>query len=866
MFSKAQQPQQTPSAKATTPFFKPEATFKSLATEQQVATERAPESVMRLPIQSVQRQPNVSARAQTSNFKPQTSNYNLPIQAKLTVGQPNDKYEQEADAMADKVVQRWAMPRAIAATSTITPFNINSVQRACAACEKEDKDHIQRKESGEMTASPSVESRLSATKGGGNPLPESTRTQMESSIGADFSNVRVHTGGEAVQLSQDLSAHAFTHGSDVYFNSGKFSPDTEGGRHLLAHELTHTVQQGMGSIRRVASTYSTKGITVTGLDDLAKQDYWIQKLGKDFKITTSAGNRFSDKEEQNAVFSVAWQLKPITLTKDIEELVKIPNRVSATASKLLFYKIIFKKGTPQNELLIEFISENTEEGKIDAYPSTFTPQGHNLTINAPQNYFDGNADEKNQLLFWIENTAPDDVNHFLTTSVSVPVKGKSPKVKNTRFLLKGKVETRPNKPKPKRIANDVAITHFGDVNFKETTAQEGYNTKDIGDKIIEEAKTKVGTIIGLTTIPKEEIISVKIYLGYYLQDATYKNTEIDVMLPIAGTSKKVLYTFRIEDKTNNVEVVRLGELTTPVPAVTTPVPAVTAKISFKLLSVKNVLGFPTTIISAPITTGAATPAAIPAPVAAANLALLRTWLSKRYPSITPNGKDVDEMIKDADSKMKTDASSSQWFSKNYDMKILDETDGADRLDKIHKRKENTGTKDFTATELEQIELVLQTMSGTMLSQLKEVRFVRQNGEKGKTNNNTAGETLVNGTDRTIILYDRMTLSDDTLFIGGENNSFVYKKLTQTIAHEMGHAVNFNSKANDTETKFNKYVAAHKITPITTYAKTVNNKVMTEFFPESFSLYHLDPVWMKTNVPELFKWFDEFTTTGNALDK
>jgi Domain of unknown function (DUF4157) len=255
MFSKAQQPQQMPSAKATTSFFKPEPTFKSLATEQQAVAERAPESVMRLPIA-----PSTSARFETSptfntpsNFKRQTSN--LPIQAKLTVGQSNDKYEQEADAMADKVVQRWAIPNVTRPSGrdsqqipTITPFNINAAQRACAACEKEDKDHIQRKESGEMTASPSVESRLSATKGGGSSLPESTRTHMESAIGADFSNVRVHTGDTVVQLSQDLSAHAFTHGSDVYFNSGKYAPDTEGGRHLLAHELTHTVQQGGSSV------------------------------------------------------------------------------------------------------------------------------------------------------------------------------------------------------------------------------------------------------------------------------------------------------------------------------------------------------------------------------------------------------------------------------------------------------------------------------------------------------------------------------------------------------------------------------------------------------------------------------------------
>ena len=67
---------------------------------------------------------------------------------------------------------------------------------------------------------------------------------MESRFGADFSGVRIHTGSGAEGLSASVSAQAFTHGNDIYFNSGKFSPGTEAGGHLLAHELTHTIQQG----------------------------------------------------------------------------------------------------------------------------------------------------------------------------------------------------------------------------------------------------------------------------------------------------------------------------------------------------------------------------------------------------------------------------------------------------------------------------------------------------------------------------------------------------------------------------------------------------------------------------------------------
>ncbi|MEQ8972095.1 MAG: DUF4157 domain-containing protein [Coleofasciculus sp. C1-SOL-03] len=88
-------------------------------------------------------------------------------------------------------------------------------------------------------ASGDLESRLNASKGGGSPLSENVRGFMEPRFGADFSGVRVHTGGEAVQMNQELGAQAFTHGSDVYFGAGK-SP---GNNELTAHELTHVVQQ-----------------------------------------------------------------------------------------------------------------------------------------------------------------------------------------------------------------------------------------------------------------------------------------------------------------------------------------------------------------------------------------------------------------------------------------------------------------------------------------------------------------------------------------------------------------------------------------------------------------------------------------------
>lgn len=116
-------------------------------------------------------------------------------------------------------------------------------------------DVVQRSGRGSPSVSDNFEQSLQTNAGGGSPLPDSTRSFMETRFGADFSGVRVHTDASAQEMSRDIHAHAFTHGNDIYFNSGQFDPDSSGGRTLLAHELTHTIQQGAAP---VASTVSPK--------------------------------------------------------------------------------------------------------------------------------------------------------------------------------------------------------------------------------------------------------------------------------------------------------------------------------------------------------------------------------------------------------------------------------------------------------------------------------------------------------------------------------------------------------------------------------------------------------------------------------
>ncbi len=224
----------------------------------------------------------------------------------LTVGAVNDPQEMEAEAVADHImrmpadtlvqrketgeeeeekVQRQILPafiqRKCAACEEEEKVQrqplVSFIQRTCAVCgaaeEKAQRQplpsFIQRKETGADTkASDAVTSGIRATQGGGSSLPEGAKSFMESRFGTDFSDVRVHTGGYASQLSKDLQAQAFTVGNDIYFNSGKFAPESDSGKHLLAHELTHVVQQSGGIGRKIQRLGANAGCTAAQRRDI----------------------------------------------------------------------------------------------------------------------------------------------------------------------------------------------------------------------------------------------------------------------------------------------------------------------------------------------------------------------------------------------------------------------------------------------------------------------------------------------------------------------------------------------------------------------------------------------------------------------
>ncbi len=176
---------------------------------------------------------------------PESSDAGVPqpggVQPKLTTNQPNDRFEQEADAVAERVVS-----------------GETAIQRKCTDCEQEDelqmKPLVQMKthssKSGQEVQ-PWVQQQIEGSRGNGQPLRDETQSLMENGIGANFEEVKVHTDSNAVQMNRELGARAFTVGNDIYFDQNQFQPESNEGKRLLAHELTHTVQQGNGVQRMV---------------------------------------------------------------------------------------------------------------------------------------------------------------------------------------------------------------------------------------------------------------------------------------------------------------------------------------------------------------------------------------------------------------------------------------------------------------------------------------------------------------------------------------------------------------------------------------------------------------------------------------
>jgi hypothetical protein len=166
-----------------------------------------------------------------------------PVQAKLSVGPADDRYEREADRVADTVM------RAIRHSTAPDP-EAEETQTAgpLAATLQRAPEAVVGLEGGALGAD--VEREIRSARGRGRPLEPGVRRRMEQHMGADFGGVKVHTNRDADRLSRSIQARAFTTGQDIFFRNGAYQPGSRGGQQLLAHELTHVVQQNGNKVAR----------------------------------------------------------------------------------------------------------------------------------------------------------------------------------------------------------------------------------------------------------------------------------------------------------------------------------------------------------------------------------------------------------------------------------------------------------------------------------------------------------------------------------------------------------------------------------------------------------------------------------------
>lgn len=238
------------------------------------------------------------------------SSFFSSVQTKLKIGEPGDKYEKQADAMADRVVNTPSKTPALQTKETDskvqrqgteeetqaklqrqgeeeevqtqvqkqeeeetqTKLQKQEEEETQAKVQKQEEEEmqtklqkqeeeevqtklqrqeeeeptqtkLQRKEKTESVATPEFENKIASTRSGGSPLPKEVRDEMEQKFGTSFKRVKIHADPISYALCEEISAQAFTRGNHIYFNRGKFQPGTREGRLLLAHELTHVVQQ-----------------------------------------------------------------------------------------------------------------------------------------------------------------------------------------------------------------------------------------------------------------------------------------------------------------------------------------------------------------------------------------------------------------------------------------------------------------------------------------------------------------------------------------------------------------------------------------------------------------------------------------------
>jgi len=361
---------------------------------------------------------------------------------------------------------------------------------------------------------------------------------------------------------------------------------------------------------------------------------------------------------------------------------------------------------------------------------------------------------------------------------------------------------------------------------------EGFEEKDGIDVRLESFRARgepdaPWQVTGTRNLPREERTAVKYAALSYLESGT-RNAHADIAWPVGTLGKPMLYALRFLPDNKTVTAQTLGPMQLPLRC-----------------DLRRTPGFPRNAALGPTA----------------------DWLRHRYPAIHPSGRTSEELIANAQELIDAKAGDPAWFRDNYRLAVLGPRRADIRLAEVHElpAEQRGGLKRFTTEELHTLECVLEAMGDRLLARMRDTVLIRQAAsEVGSPFGELAKQVVLAGhtftrtqevsepsphrqVHSTIVIYDAAA-PPATRFIGGRDNDgsvYAYAPMAQVMAHEFGHVIASRASLGD---QFYKWVAESDTEPFTRYAAS---NPQTEFFPEAFALYLLDPGWIQVNYPDLF---------------
>ncbi len=721
----------------------------------------------------------------------------------------------------------------------------------------------------------------------GAPLPAALRSFYEPRFGRSLAALRLHSGPQAAAQAASVRAHAYTIGGHIVLGRERPAQPSR----TMAHEIAHALHHEPSVAWR--EPYETRGFSMprTDLADLATRGYWMQRTQTAYFVTADP-RMTSDPEERDAVLSVVWALKPTpTVTRREEMVVPIAPRTlpppaaaptgatggtgsgapttpaAPTQTATSIYRIVFAPvaaGDPRPRLTLEHIFSGQGPGMTPAAapaapadyapPESFNWHAANFDANA---YFGAHPQERAAILNWIQNTAPASFSQLLTVQ-STGARG--------AVVHRGVIHVSGS-----HRGDDISSVTFTQVSESAlaatATAPADYRGRgDAGDADIEALSTRathpLGRVTWPTSMPADEAVPVKLYVAGHFGRRDMRSTEVDMLVPVGTGTRSVLYTVRFDADANAI-VTRLGE-----------VGSGTGLTDLNRLAVQRVRGFP----------------------AGGHAAALRSFWSSRYAgapalAVAPTATDA-EVLTEMNRLLAAGVVNAGWFQAVYGIEAMTATATATRLETAHSvpAANRADTIDFTSTDLQMLELALETLSASELTRLRGVKLGRKTAaitrEGGRIRAGGAGQyglTLNDGANTTVLYFAPLYLNNDALF-RGSTAAGALPDVVMNLLHELGHASGFSGGL---ETAFNAWLSARRADVAAelvalrrrsprpaadiTAAESRRDALGAptwyaasgagEMFPEVWALYHTDPHFLCGQAPLIYAWLDALATSG-----